>query len=152
MSTDLVNVAVPREYLTQVYRLIAELDHRHPDGSSSIGTASVPSDLPNLEWTPARIRKMVDQSDDTMRDILKALATHPGEWLSIETLAQAIKGKDADWNTVAGALGAFGRRLKSRYGLESKPYERRYEHGVGKVLQMSREMAQQVLQALNNGD
>ena len=87
-----------------------------------------------------------------MRDILGALASHPGEWLSTEVLAKAIKGKEADWNTVAGVVGAFGRRLKSRYGLDTKLCERRYEHGVGKILRMSKEMALQVQQALENGD
>jgi hypothetical protein len=91
---------------------------------------------------------MVQQSPPAMRDILKALATHAGEWLSSEQLAKAIQGKDADWNTVAGTLGAFGRRLTSRYGLDTYPYDRRHEHGVGKVLRMREEMAQQVLQAL----
>jgi hypothetical protein len=35
---------------------------------------------------------------------------------------------------------------------EVNAYERRYEHGVGKVLRMSNDMAQQVLQAMKNGN
>jgi hypothetical protein len=110
------------------------------------------SGAPADEWTPSRIRKMVEQSPPAMRDILTALASHPGEWMTSETLAKAIRGKDADWNTVAGTLGAFGRRLKSRYGMDSHPYEGRHEHGVGKVLRMSSQMAQQILQAMKNND
>jgi hypothetical protein len=94
---------------------------------------------------------MVQESDTAMRAILTELATHPEEWLTTTKLAAAIGGS-ADWNTVAGTLGAFGRRRKSRYGLDTMPYERRREPGVGKVLRMSKEIAQQVLEALKNGD
>jgi hypothetical protein len=129
-----------------VYGFIAELD----------GTAPSPAPAPEAsqpdggEWTHARLWKMIEESPPAMRDILRALATHPGEWMSSDQLAQAIRGKQADSNTVAGTLGAYGRRLKSRYGLDVPPFDRRYEHGVGKVLRMSREMAQQVLQALDS--
>jgi hypothetical protein len=151
MSDDLVTVPVPRKYLSRVYGLIAELDGGVVTATIPSAPVPSPSEPPDDEWTPSRIRKMVQQSDAPMRGFLKALASHPGEWLSTEKLAQAI-GDDKDWNTVAGMLGAFGRRLKSRYHLETKPFERRYEHGVGKVYRMSKEMAQQVLQALKNGD
>jgi len=150
MSDDLVTVPVPRKHLSRVYGFIAELDGGL---ATSIPQAPAPaaSESPTEEWTPALIRKMVEQSPPAMRDLLNALATHPGEWMSSEKLAKAIQGKEADWNTVAGTLGAFGRRLKSRYGLNTRPYEDRYEHGVGKVLRMSNEMAQQVLQAMKVG-
>ena len=60
---------------------------------------------------------------------------------------------DADWKTVAGTLGAFGRRVASRYGLETLPFERRYDHDAhGKVHRMSSEMAAQILQAMANGN
>ncbi|MCC7387589.1 MAG: hypothetical protein IT431_02345 [Phycisphaerales bacterium] len=64
-----------------------------------------------------------------MRDILGFLASRPGESFGSEGLAKAIKGKkDADWNTVAGTLGAFGRRLKSRYKSDQWPFSAKYEH------------------------
>jgi hypothetical protein len=77
------------------------------------------------------------------------LLTHRRGAGAAGSVAAAI-GDDADWNTVAGMLGAFGRRLKSRYKLKTKPFERRYEHGVGKVYRMLKEIAQQVLQALKD--
>lgn len=151
MIDDLVNVAVPRQHLARVYGLIAELD------GGGVAT-TIPSPIPavapsngNDEWTPSRIRRMVQESDTAMRAILKELATHPEEWLTTTKLAAAIGGS-ADWNTVAGTLGAFGRRRKSRYGLDTMPYERRREPGVGKVIRMSKEIAQQVLEAMKNGD
>jgi hypothetical protein len=84
------------------------------------------------EWTPSRLRRMVEESPRAMIDILRALADRPGTWLTIDELAKSIRHKpDADWNTVAGTLGAFGRRVKNRYGLESWPFENRFDHEVG---------------------
>jgi hypothetical protein len=145
MTDDLVNVAVPRRHLARVYGLIAELD------GGGIATPAPAAGNGNDEWTPSRIRRMVQESDTAMRAILTALATHPEEWLTTTNLAAAIGGS-ADWNTVAGTLGAFGRRRKSRYGLDTMPYERRRQPGVGKVLRMPKEIAEHVLEALNNGD
>jgi hypothetical protein len=152
MSNNLVNVAVPEQHLTLVYRYIADLEASGGATAVASAPAAAPAEPENQEWTPARIRKMVEQSPPAMRDLLKVLATHPGEWLDTEKLAKAIQGKDADPGTVAGTLGAFSRRLKSRYGIDSMPYEGRYEHGVGRVLRMSKDMAQQILQAMKNGN
>jgi hypothetical protein len=152
---DLVNVLVPRRHLSQVYGFIARLDAGEgqatpasaaaeagapgPDG----GGGGAPSDGID-EWTTARIRRMVEESPPAMIDILVALADRPGEWLTMEELAKAIRNKpDADWNTVAGTLGAFGNRVKNRYGLESWPFESRHDHKVGgRVSRMSGEKAE----------
>lgn len=156
MSDDLVNVLVPRKHLSRVYGLIAELDGGTVTPAIPSTPGLAPADRQLDEWTPSRIRKMVDQSDTAMRAILKELATHAGEWRSTADLAAAIgskaNGSKADWNTVAGTMGAFGRRLKNRYALDTKPYERRREAGTGKVFRMSKEIAQQVLQAMKNGN
>ena len=150
MSTDLVNVAVPRQHLSRVYGLIAQLEGKIITVEAPDVDDSPSPSLATDEWTPARIRKMVEQSEAPMRSVLNALASQPGAWLSTQVLAEAVGGA-ADWNTIAGMFGAFGRRCKSRYGLETKPYDRRNEHGVGKVYRMSKEIAQQVLQAMKNG-
>lgn len=162
MSTDdLVNVLVPRRYLSQVYGFIARLEASSgaataPREQAEPVTESTPphgpvatsNGLNTDEWTPSRLRKMVDQSPPAMVDILSALASRPGEWLSMEHLASSIKHKpDADWNTVAGTLGAFGRRVKNRYGLESWPFESRYDHEVGgRVCRMSDDVARLIKQ------
>lgn len=151
MSHDLVNVAVPRIHLSKVYGFIAHLEGKPVASEAPEPEAWQAEAAADLEWTPARIRTMVDQSDKAMRSVLKALASRPGEWLSTEVLAEAVSGS-ANSNTIAGTLGAFGRRCKSRYGLETKPYERKYEHGVGKVYRMSKQIAQQVLKALEKAE
>lgn len=149
---ELVSVMVPKKHLAKVYGLIAKLDDGEVDQPAEKGSST--NHAPNAdEWTPSRIRTAVEQSPPAMRDILCALAERPGEWLTTHDLAQAIQGNpNADWKTVAGTLGAFGRRVSSRYGLETLPFEGKHDHGEGcRVHRMSADMARQILQALDNG-
>jgi hypothetical protein len=69
---------------------------------------------------------MVNESPKAMRCILRALATaeREDEWISIARLAKAIEHKPhATAHTVAGMLGAFGRRVKNRYSWTEWPFE-----------------------------
>lgn len=148
---DLVNVLVPRKHLSQVYGLIAQLE-----GATSSPTATLDEQPTNSgatdEWTPSRLRTMVEDSGPAMRDLLRAMAARPGEWLSTRDLAAALKNKpEADWNTIAGTLGAFGRRVKSRYGLETWPfhYKRDHEHHCW-IYSMSPEVAKPVIALLKD--
>lgn len=144
---ELVSVMVPRQFVTQVYGLIAQLDGGQQARAME---ETVRTGDDSEEWTPARLRRMVEESAEPMRDILSALAARPGEWLSAEELAKAIRSKpNADWNTIAGTLGAFGRRLKSRYGLDTWPFEDRYDHEAkGRHYRMSATMAKRIKELL----
>jgi hypothetical protein len=148
-SDDLVTVSVPRKHLAKVYGFIASLESDEPLMNSR--EAATNDSAASDEWTPSRIRKMLQQSPPAMKDILRAMATSPNEWLTTQGLAEAIQGnQDADWKTVAGTMGAFGRRLKNRYGLETFPFEKRYDHDAkSKAYRMSGEVSQLVLQALS---
>ena len=154
MSNDeLVSVMVPKKHLAKVYGLIARLDSGEPsERATESENGSAASNDPD-EWTPSRIRKTVEQSPPAMRNILRRLAERTGEWLTTQDLAEAIENNpDADWKTVAGTLGAFGRRVANRYGLETWPFEEKHDHNVGgRVYRMSADMARQILQALENG-
>lgn len=148
---ELVTVSVPRKHLAKVYGFIATLESGEPAATAvePVGGDAVTDD----EWTPSRIRKMLLQSPPAMKDILRAMASRPNEWLTTRGLAEAIQGNDeADWKTVAGTMGAFGRRLKNRYGLETMPFEKRYDHEEkSKTYRMSNEVSALVLQVLNEG-
>ena len=159
MSTEeLVNVLVPRRFLSHVYGYIASLESDQARPGGAVAASMAPGTMSNGagdggsssadDWTPSRLRRMVEQSPKAMIDILTALATRPGDWLSTEELAKAIRDKpDANWNTVAGTLGAFGRRVRSRYGLETWPFENRYDYEIrGRVCRMSSDVARQILQ------
>lgn len=148
MADDLVNVAVPKKHLQRVYRLLADLDE---DGGGS-GDGTLPprggdGDGGTFEeWTNARLERMVSESGQAMRDILRALVLRPGDWLSTADLAKAIEDNpDADWNTIAGMLGAFGRRIRNRYGLDTWPMEwRRFPDGAGMHYMMPSHMAKRI--------
>ena len=83
-----------------------------------------------------------------MKDILRALAERTDEWLTAEQLASAIRDKpDANWNTVAGTLGAFGRRVKNRYRRRSWPFSSQWDHSQNRFLySMSSEIATHLLE------
>jgi hypothetical protein len=93
---------------------------------------------------------MLEQSPPAMKDVLRAMAKRTDEWLTTQQLAEAIQNNpNADWMTVAGTMGAFGRRVKNRYGLETPPFEKRYDHEArSKVYRMSVATSAQVLQVL----
>lgn len=157
-TDDLVNVLVPKKYLSRVYGLIAELEggtspQPSPAAVStpSNGAASTNGGLG--EWTPKRIRRMVHESPPAMKDVLRALAERPGEWLTTDELVAAMSKPGADWNTLAGTLGACGRRVKNRYALETMPFEKRYDHDERcKMHRMPPEIAEEVQRYLANGD
>ena len=129
MSTeDLVNVLVPRKHLSQVYGLIAQLEGVAPSMPAIVDEQPAAHGATD-EWTPSRLRTMVDDSGPAMRDLLRAMASRPGDGLTTQDLATALKNKPkADWNTIAGTLGAFSRRVKSRYGLETWPFQVKRDH------------------------
>ena len=150
-ENELVAVMVPKRHLSKVYGFIAQLDSNSPEAGNS--PAEAPTDAAS-DWTSARVRRMVQESQQAMRDVLQAMAEKAGTWVSVPELASAISNNPkADWNTIAGAMGAFGRRVKNRYGIDKKPFERRYDHTThGKMFRMSKDIASQVLLALKNGE
>jgi len=150
-SDELVSVMVPKRHLARVYGLIARLEGDATTADSSSPASALMNENGNTEWTQARLRRMVQESPPAVRDILRILAEHADEWLATQQLAEAIQeNPNANWQTVAGTMGAFGRRVKNRYGIESFPFEKRYDHAAhSSVFRMSRETAQLVLELLN---
>lgn len=129
-NDEMVSVMVPRRLVTQVYGLISRLDAGLPvEDVAPTPTTPASNGDSTSDWTDKLLRRMVEESPPAMRDILGLLASRPGESLGAEDLAKAIKAnKDANWNTIAGTLGAFGRRVKSRYKSDQWPFAAKYEH------------------------
>ncbi|MFN0155527.1 MAG: hypothetical protein ACKVUT_14230 [Gaiella sp.] len=116
-SDGMFPVYVPKDRLPEVYELLGR------DASGAM-----PAD-PSAGGFPASLlRRLVKESPPGMRVILEALAVAPDTWMGADDLAQALRtrlaahgGEDnpaADWKSVAGTLGAFGRRFKNRYADE----------------------------------
>lgn len=147
-NDDLVAVMVPRVHLSQVYGFIASLESG-ADAPSADVSVPVVEESASDEWTASRLRRMIHESPPAMKEILRTLAEHPNEWLTTNQLADALQTEDADWMTVAGTMGAFGRRLKNRYGIESFPFDKRYSHEArSKIYRMSQRMAAVILSQL----
>jgi hypothetical protein len=153
---DLVSVMVPRRMLMRVYGLLSGDAVAVDNGvtkSARLTTAdeSSRSEDATSDYTEKLLRRMVAESDVAMRGILGLLASRPGEWLGAEDFVKTIKGnKDADGSTIAGTLGAFGHRLKSRYKSDQKPFEARYIAGQrGKRYRMPATMAKRIKHLLS---
>lgn len=83
-------------------------------------------------WSRDTVRRSYRESGDNMRVLLDFLADRPGQEVSSYDLADAI-GARYGWNSVAGMLGAFGRRSANRYGRTEPMWEVRYDED-GRVL------------------
>lgn len=121
--SGIVTVPVPEEHLGAVYGLLARLANDEegrggePTGDVSKGQAGW--------WNEKRLRKAYDESSPAQQTILKAMARGKGKWVPVSDIVAEL-GNGADWNTMAGALGAFGRRIKSRYKAKERPFTIRY--------------------------
>ncbi len=101
-------------------------------------------------WSAEAVRRAYRESADKMRTLLRFLADHPGEEVSSEQIARAIDARFG-WNTVAGMLGAFGRRSANRYGMSAPMWEYRYD-GEGRILlTMPQDVAEVIRQAARRG-
>ena len=134
---QLVNVAVPEEHLGTVYALLGQLA-KGTNGVSSPGSEGDSGDAlsgymgeePILWWNAKRLQRAFDQSSTAQKAILKGMASGEGKkWVTVSEIVEQMGG-EADWNTMAGALGAFGRRCKNRYKAKTRPFTIRYNHDL----------------------
>lgn len=123
-------VPVPEDRLAAVYAALA-------NGRTT--TAAVTSPVLG-SWTMDDIATMFRQSPRAMKAILRELAKNPGNRLTAPELAERI---DRTRNQFAGVLGAFGRRVKNRYGKGDWPFLAEYSHEDGVyIYEMSPEVAE----------
>jgi hypothetical protein len=137
INDELIPVYVPRERLPEVYALLAT---RSPAGSQPPSGPLMVGPEGSGVWPNDLLRRLVRESPPGMRVIFEALAMNAGEWLTADDLAEALKKRlpehggpskpHADWNTVAGTLGAFGRRFKNHYSSQFPhwPFETRNDY------------------------
>ena len=104
-------------------------------------------DLPRVSpWTEKELRKLWNESADNVRGTLIHLASHSGEAISGVTLAREVMGKESKGHSIAGMMGAFGRRMKGRHKGRS-PIVAEYDalHQVWQYSIASPEVAQIIL-------
>ena len=98
-SVERVYVPVPADRVDDVFRFLLGLADEE---------GAVDSDLER------RVNRVYRESDEQFRRLLRFLAEHPGEPLSTERTAEAIE-LERGTASLAGMLGAFGRRSNNRY-------------------------------------
>jgi hypothetical protein len=125
-----VMMAIPAELVPAVTTFL-EGQSSAPSRGEEIGAAAEEDGFVN-GWTSATVRRAYRESADQMRHLLGFLASNPGKEISSYELADAI-GAKYGWNTVAGMLGAFGRRCANRYGRPQPMWELRYDRD-GRIL------------------
>jgi hypothetical protein len=140
-----VMIAVPAELVPAVTEFIQQ-----QDGTRK--RAAVPeSDEDGLlyGWTEDLLRRAYGESGEPMKKLLVFLAESPESEFNSDEIAQGIGV--TDWNSVAGMLGAFGRRVSNRYGRARPPWvERRDDLQGGKwVKRMPADVASIILDEAN---
>src|SRR5215211_2426890 len=107
-SSSHVYVPVPVDKLEKVFQFLASLDDGEPERG-------------DLE---ALVRRIYRESDDLFRDLLHLLAEQAEQPLSTEEIAKKL-GLERGTASLAGMLGAYGRRSNNRYE-GYWPFERLY--------------------------
>jgi hypothetical protein len=124
-----VLMAIPTALVPQVANLIAGFEVRSESpviDSPAVCASPSPSDGSLINgWTQDLVRRAFKESADPMRKLLLFLADHADEEVTSIDIAEAIEAKRG-WNTVAGMLGALGRRSVNRYDREQAMWESRW--------------------------
>ena len=121
MNSDLVSILVPKLHLKEIYGFISTLDG---EGKPTAETMKAE------DWLPDLIRRQFDESPEIIKRFQKILASHPGEKFLTSDMASKLKASKGP-KTIAGALGAYGRRTKNRYKMETWPFKNAWNHTEG---------------------
>ena len=135
MNTNIdeyVSVLVPKQYLMRIYGFIASLDS--PQDSHESPRADATAKHEEEIWDRDLIIRQFEESPDSMKSFQRFLADHPDQAFSTTEIAERL-GMAGGWNSLAGALGAYGHRVKGRYKmLHSFPFQSRWDHGTGQSM------------------
>lgn len=83
------------------------------------------------EWDDALIQRCFRESPLPMQGVLQFLAANPDRTVVAAQIAEAVSRTP---NQLRGVLGAFGNRVKNRYGMDSWPFEAEWSDEAGGVL------------------
>lgn len=138
-GTVLVNVPVPLKVLPDVYGFISRL-YGPASGPESVAVEPT-SPEEGDEWPRDLIVRQYQESQPAMKRFLDHLTAHPDVWISTLEMADALDAAHG-WNTIAGMLGAYGRRVKNRYRRSTFPFEVKWDYDANRSnYRMSSEVA-----------
>jgi hypothetical protein len=111
-----IQVMVPEEQLAAVYRVLLSAHGPGALGPDPQPREGMPPTAGGGWRDPAFVRTHLGGRSETIRGLAKYLADRPGQAVTAEAAAEAL-GLRYGWNSLAGALGAFGNYLANR-GIE----------------------------------
>jgi hypothetical protein len=117
-----VPLSVPEDMVPEVMGAVLE---RVGQAQPPEVAAHPPDDAYHGGWTEDELRDSLKNPTRAMGIVLRYLATHPGDWVEAPELAKEVYGQGASSNQIGGALGAFTRRVHSRYHKTDWPFEAR---------------------------
>jgi hypothetical protein len=109
---EFVQVPVHKQHLARVYAFLGSLNEeatRYEQPAAESGDNERATG-----WTPDLIERQYRESKQFMRRFQKHLAEHPGQQFSTSEMAVVLDAPKGS-KSVAGALGAYGRRVTNRY-------------------------------------
>lgn len=149
-SIAYLEIPVPTHLVLDVYRFIS--------GSSKGQDTSIPVE-PGIEaegqqeWTTELLERMYMESPkQSIQVIMRYLADHPDQWVPSSELVEAVKevrDKEMKSGSLAGMLGAFGRRCKNRYSMDQWPMENKWSHERGEVIYRMPEWVAEVIRRVS---
>src|SRR4051794_34964806 len=107
MADEFVYVPVPARWAPQTYAFLAELAADDPEPE-----VTEPKNTADLDYET--VARMYGESEAPHRRLLDLLANASDEWLYTSDIAEQLALPNGS-RSVAGMLGAFGRRAKHRY-------------------------------------
>lgn len=126
-TTELVSILVPKKHLSRIYGFISTLDSS-PAAAGSSGSEGKADEA--KAWTDDLIRRQFNESPEIIKRFQRLLASNPDEWFSTEKIAAQLDAKKGS-KSIAGALGAYGRRTSNRYQMKGWPFQHRWNHTEG---------------------
>lgn len=118
--SEFIPIYVPSDLYPEALQWIASRVLTSSKPSSALGEsppdAAVAAALTPLIEDATEIGKLWDESGSRMRKVLAHLAAHPDTPVTGDELARKALEKLDRGHTVAGMMGALGRRIKHRHG------------------------------------
>ena len=138
--TTYVAVPVPEDRVTEVYGLLSV-----PPQPPEDQVGEEPADR-GRQWDEAALKEYLAEASDTIKGLAKYLAERPGQEVTTGEVASDLN-LWRGWNSLAGALGAWGRKVKNR-GFDGFPWETWWGEDGHSRMRMSPEVAEIVRKLL----
>ncbi len=114
-DSELVSILVPKLHLKEIYGFISTLDSAAGEPKKGI------------DWPADLVRRQFNESPEIIKRFQKLLASHPGQKFHTSEIASQLKAAKGA-KSIAGALGAYGRRVANRYKMKTFPFDQAWDH------------------------